>query len=366
MRGKKTLLSFFLLFQLSGCAYLFGDEGLFPGHQNDYLGSKEADVLQLPEGVDSQTLYDAYPVPELEYASVLPERYSVPRVQSLGEVESKGTVRIQNLDGERWLLINRAPTQVRPLLVKFLEDNNIALSDSDKERNTQIADAVADKAVIETAWLKDADLAEGYREKYRFVLRSGVQQNTTEIVVKQQEQQAKRLDWRRSSNLDRESSMAKVLAEFLASSPDQLSHSLLAQGISTASKVNLVYTEKGKPYLALQLSYVRGWAALGLALPKASFVVVDKNYDQGLYFSNYEPSKDKKTKGKRGFWSRVKFWGKQAAKERQAKGDYLISIKSTDLDAGKQLTIEVDADNGEPLQYNEQAYLLNKILAKLS
>lgn len=342
---------------MSGCGLLFGDNGLFPSKASDYLESQPSEELEVPEDIKDASVGNDYAIPDLRYASVLPEKFKVPRVESLGDVESKGSVRIQKLTDDRWIVVNRAPTQTWPLITRFLSGNNIGLALED-----------ADGGVIETAWLKDADRSADFRERYRFELRSGVQQNTTEVLVKQQYPSS--ADWKKSSDINREESMTGLLAQFLASSPQQVSHSLLAQGISTANKANLVYTPAGEPYIDLELSYQRGWASLGLALEKANFRITDKDHQQGLYFVNYEPSSERR-QVKRGWFSRLAFW--RSSKDDEIKGEYKISVLVPEQESAQNslqgvegLSIRIKSDTERVLQNNEQAYLLNRILVKLS
>ncbi len=356
MRLVNSLLIVAIGVSLSGCGALFGDEGLFPSRASDYLEATEDPALDVPDGVDGANLADAYPVPTLKYASVLPDKFSVPRVESLGDVESKGSVRIQHLLDDRWVLVNRAPTQTWPLIVRFLEGNNVQLALSD-----------ADAGLIETEWLKDADKSATFRERYRYQLRSGVQKNTTEVLIKQQEQdQPGSATWLKSSDQEREASMANLLAQFLAASPQEASYSLLAQGISNANKANLTYTAEGQPYIALQLPYQRGWASLGLALEKAEFDVTDKDNDQGLYYANYSPSSERQ-QTRRGWFSRLAFW--RTDRDEDIRGEYHISIApeaNAESADGQVLSIRIKSNAERPLQNNEQAYLLNRILVKLS
>lgn len=358
---KSSINIFFIIFltaAISGCGTLFGDDGVFPSRASDYLESKESVPIETPPGIDGKDLSNAYPIPDLEYASVLPEKFSVPRVESISNVESKGAVRIQTLVDDRWILVNRAPTQTWPLLVGFLRNNNIGIAVED-----------ADGGIIETDWLKDADRKEGFREKYRYVFRSGVQQNTTEIVIKQMNSNvadAANFAWTKSSDKDRESSMATTLAQFLASSPQEVSHSLLAQGLTTANKASLTYTSAGQPYIALQLPFQRGWASLGLALERAEFKITDKNYDNGFYYTNYEPSSERR-QTRRSWLSRLAFW--RAKKDDEIRGEYkVVILPESDPSAGDTgvLSVEIQSDTGSQLQNNEQAFLLNRILVKLS
>ena len=144
--------------------------------------------------------------------------------------------------------------------------------------------------------------------------------------------------------------------------PDQSSHSLLAQGIGSVSKVSLEYYPDGQPYIQLLLPYDRGWGSVSLALTKASFVIDDLNRDKGIYYTTFEPKKKKKKKVgviRRAFRS-LAFW--RSAKKETKFEKYLVRV----VEKENFLEIKIARDAGVDLQSNEQAYLLRKILGKLS
>lgn len=337
----------------AGCNMLFGDDGWFPDRQSDYLKAQEEDPIKLPEGVNAEINPNVYPIPELEFSSVLPEKYVLPRVEPLGDVESRGSVRIQRLLEDRWILVNRSPTQTWPLVIEFLQDNQV-----------DIAVQNSDAGYLETEWLKETSIADADLEKYRFFFDAGVQSETTEVLIKQLYQSNivadPELQWKASSDDGREENMTKLLANFLASSPESVSHSLLAQGISTANKASLNYGEDGSPYIALQLPYQRGWASLALALRKADFEVVDTNRDDGRYFANFDPAK--REEKKRNWLSRVIFPKDDELVD--VRGEYLVDIERGQDSEVLSITISREGDGS--LQNNEQAFLLNRILTKLS
>ena len=62
---------------VSGCSWLFGDEGYFPGQANDYLDAKESAEIVLPEGISAENIRDEYPIPELTLSQVLPAKFEV-------------------------------------------------------------------------------------------------------------------------------------------------------------------------------------------------------------------------------------------------------------------------------------------------
>ena len=377
-----------LLCVSSGCEMLFGESGFFPDQSNDYLVSRELVELNLPAGEQATSIEDAYPIPELAFAKVLPKRYEVPRVEPLDEVEGKGSVRIQRFQSDQWILMHRSPSQSWPLVVKFLQSNQIPLLRTDAQSGlieTDVLLADTDSASIDSFLRAAASKQQGgassrkkppvgatkklAHERYRFLFKAGVQRDTTEIWVEHQAlaESVTAGAWpQKNAGIPaRRENMIALLAEHLASSPEQSSHSLLAQGLGSASKVKLQYDQSGDPYLHLALPFDRGWASLGLALKKASFVVRDLDRSGGVYFAEYV-ERGKKAK-KRGFFARL--FGRNKSEGGKPGKDgtpELAPLQITAVPAGDALVIKLQRREQPLLKSNEQAFMLRKILHKLS
>lgn len=380
LRLPLKLISLFAAFTVSGCSWLFGDEGVFPSNDNNYLDAKESAEIVLPEGITAENIRTDYPIPELALSQILPTKFEVPRVEPLDAVENKGSVRVQRFEQQQWILINASPGEVWPLVSNFLLTNNIPLATADGTLGVIETDWLS-SSLIDTSVLADIDLANlaiaeaedsrpntsSVKEQFRFRLRAGVQENTTEILVTQRsiasDQGVENApSWSQTSSLKmREDNMVKLLSEHLANTPNQASHSLLAQGIGSASRISLNYDAENRPYLALHLPFDRAWASLGLALRKASFEVSDLNRSAGVYYAHSIP-KAKKEK-ERGFFKRLLGIGKPQKALPKNKIDPLILQAQHD---GSALIIYVQRDAKPLLRTNEQAFLLRRIQSKLS
>ena len=368
------------VFTLSGCSWLFGDEGYFPGQANDYLDAKESSEIVLPEGIKTESIHDDYPIPELTLSQVLPAKFEVPRVEPLDVLDNKGSVRVQRFEQQQWILINASPSEVWPLVSNFLLSNNIVLATADGTLGLIETDWLS-SSLINTSVLADIDLANlafseaserppitpAVKEQFRFKLKAGVQKNTTEILVSQRsialsDSVDTAPNWSQvSTSQMREDNMVKLLSEHLASAPNQPSHSLLAQGIGSASRVIFNYDAEGRPYLALYLPFDRAWASLGLALKKASFKVTDLNRSTGVYYVHAIP-KAKKEK-KRGVFKRLLGIGKA---DQSLPADEIDPLSLSAQQEGSALIIYVQREAEPALRINEQAFLLRRLQGKLS
>jgi hypothetical protein len=68
-----------LLASLTGCGYLFGDQGVFRDNSQDYKKASEMAVISVPEGKETDTLQEIYPVPPTSSTVVQAGAFEVPR-----------------------------------------------------------------------------------------------------------------------------------------------------------------------------------------------------------------------------------------------------------------------------------------------
>ena len=381
-RIKTILIIACALLLLPGCSWLFGDEGLFPSRTYDYLSVEESRDLVLPDGMELPAIHDQYSIPAINTSQLPSAEFEVPRVQSLDSAEQKGSVKVQKFDQRQWILVNASSGQVWPLVANFLATNQIPVAVSNGNRG-----------VIETDWLKDirydevepsfssfnasqsnsnrTSSANAYqsglessRERYRFLLKPGVQKATTEIEITQQAttatgSSATPASWgNASSDSKREDNMINLLAEHLADSPNRASYSLLAQGIGSASKVKLLYDNSSEPYLSLSLPFDRAWASLGLALKKANFDISDLNRSRGFYLARSNGATS--VKEEKGFISRL--FSRSKDEEATAAETLEFSARHN----GSNLIIQVQSQTGSSLDIKEQTVILRRVQKKLS
>lgn len=309
-----------LLPLLQGCSYLFGQEGYFRDRQHDYRQATSIDEISIPPGLDSSSIDELYVIPPGAEDAVIGEVFEVPRPVPLQADKMRETVLLQKLGDEQWVLVNVAPGQLWPQIRHYLLANRIGLAKEDGAHG-----------LVETDWLVRPD--SDRRERYRFRVEQGVQRNTSEIHILQMQRPASEIyspqDWPdNSDDGGREDWMSRELASFLASSLSVGSVSLVAQGISTVSKLDVAVDDKGFGYIILHLPFARGWASVARALGKAQFEINDMNREQGEFYVTYQPRKVDNNQAP-GFWARL--FGSD-------------DNDLADLDyAGESYTIKVDA-----------------------
>ena len=264
-----------ILGSLGGCGYLFGDKGVFRDKSEDYKKAPEMAVIGVPEGKDSTSLQEIYPIPEVEQNVSLIEEFEVPRPTPLVAADSDQLVRIQRLGSEQWALIAEAPGQVWPQVRSFLTSASISVARVD-----------ARAGLMETGWLELE--SQSMASRFQLRIEQGVQRGTSELHVLQMNQAGDVQSWPATSdNSEQEGEMLRALAQYIANSNAESAQvSMVAnQAIDAEGKISLLETPAGDPYVALALPFDRAWASLGRALEKSYFQISDRDRSSGEYFA---------------------------------------------------------------------------------
>jgi outer membrane protein assembly factor BamC len=273
---QRIVITGALLVSLSGCGYLFGDQGVFRDKAEDYKKAPEVPVIAVPQEKSKDSLQEIYPVPPVQSSVVQAGEFEVPRPTPLVAGSEDETVRIQRLGDESWALVAEAPGQVWPQVRSFFASAGISVARVD-----------ARAGVMETGWLDLESAAMASRFQVR--IEQGVQRGSSELHVLQQNQAGDVNNWPETSdNADQESEMLSTLAQYIANSAGTAPVSMVAeQAISASGKISMQESAEGEPYIQLALPFDRAWASLGRALQKSTFEVTDRDRSSGVYYARF-------------------------------------------------------------------------------
>ncbi len=338
---------------LPGCSWLFGGEGLFRNKGDDYRAAKVTDRITVPEGLDSTALDDLLVIPPTIADSLQEAEFEVPRPTPLLDQGAADLVRIQKLDRDRWVLVDITPAQAWPRIRNFLLANRIVI-ESESPSN----------GLIETSWLSLRDEPER-REKYRFRMEQGVQSKSAEVHVLHIDNTRpeyagdldgdlrRDIDWpKHSVNPAREEWMVGELANYFAAVADEKSVSLLAQGISSTSKMIMEKDASGQLFINLKLPFERAWASVGYALSKANFAVTDMDRNSRVYYVSYDPDVEEEEEDS-GFFSKLFGFGddEDEMHEILSQGQYEVRLQQlSDGVAIRLLKNNAEFEQGEDEQ----------------
>lgn len=274
-------------FTLSGCGVLFGEDGYFRNREDDYLKADSLKPLKVPEALNREALGQLYDVPaltreDLAYAQDT-EDFEVPRPEPLSVNALQEQVKIQSLEGDRWILVNVDPAELWPRIRAFLADNNL-----------EVASTNTDLGLMETSWVSFKDDPSRI-DRYRIRIDRGVQPDTSEIHIlhmsldRDSATQAQLTSWPEESASDeREGFLLDELAASLAAEDMGAAGgtSLIAQNIGGQVKARIDNID-GEPVLELELSRPRALATVSHSAKQEGFVIYDSAPEDGLFYLGY-------------------------------------------------------------------------------
>ena len=271
---------------LSGCGYIFGDDGVFRDRSEDYKSAPETPVISVPGGGETRELREIYVIPEIEEKLILEGEFEVPRPAPLVAGAGADVVRIQKLGDQSWALIGVPPGQVWPRVRSFMAASNM-----------QVARMDARAGLMETNWLQLEN--QPLKSRFRFRMEQGVQRGTSELHILQMTQSAEERDWPPvSDNPELASNMLQAVSQYLVDSAETAPVSMIAeQGIRASGKISMQEAPEGYTYIRLELPRDRAWASLGRALQKSHFDVTDRDRSQGLYYATFLGPQDEDEEG---------------------------------------------------------------------
>ncbi|MFV0276148.1 MAG: outer membrane protein assembly factor BamC [Parahaliea sp.] len=278
-----------VLLSSAGCGYLFGDDGWFRDKSEDYQYAREAAVIALPAGRQSQGMEEIYPIPQTSEELVMSGGFEVPRPTPLVAGAGGDTVRIQSLGDESWALVAIPPGQLWPQVRGFLAAAGI-----------QVGYLEARGGIMDTQWL--ALEGQPVPSRFRYRIEQGVQRGTSELHVLQMDRRSDDSGdafWpAQSDNADQEKEMLKAVAQFIANSSESAPVSMIAeQSMSASGKISLQEAPEGYTYISVGLPFNRAWASLARALEDSGFEITDRDRSAGAYYVTFRGAGAEEEKG---------------------------------------------------------------------
>lgn len=341
MTELRNLLIVALAALLAGCGMIGGDEGVIRDHELDYKQATTASPLEIPPDLSSANVSDTMVIPaetapvggSATYSEYVGQRSQTGGVSRARVLPAQDDIEVRRDGDKRWLVINGVPDEVWPKMRDFWVENGWLI----KTENPAIG-------VLETDWAENrADISQGVvrnflkgvldslysaatRDKYRVRLEPGEQSGTTELFLThrgiEEVSQGEQFVWQeRESDPELEAAMLRRMMLYFGVN-EQRVESQIASAKPRAPRASLVRGGDQPPALLVDERFNRTWQLTGLALDRVGFTVEDRDRDAGVYYVVY----DDPLAGieKKGFLSKLKFWGDEKPKETE----YRIKLTS--------------------------------------
>ena len=326
----------FPLFLLIAAALALGGCGTWDkvvGKKADYKQSRSEAPLEIPPDLSSSTIEDGLAVPAgapatLSEYTAGEQGKAAPGAS--GVLVQPQAMRIEHHGDKRWLVVQASAEQVWPKVRDFWLQNGFLLTMDDPAVGILETDWAENRADIPQDFIRgtigkalDFLYSAATRDRFR-VRMERVDANTTEIyiahrgmeeVVQGPADADTGTVWKpRPSDPELEAEMLKRLMVFMGSEEQKAAAQVAQQPeAQRAPRAQLVVGAGGEATLVVMDGFSRAWREVGLALDRVGFTVEDRDRSGGLYYVRYnDPLKEDK---KKGFLSKLKFWGDDEPKD---------------------------------------------------
>ena len=337
---------------LSGCSSLLDTSKFIPWETDselsgDYEDAIETNAITVPDDLHSDAIQQAYPIPEVAVNLAIPVTGKAPRPAPLTAGSQLDSVRLQRLGESSWAVVNVAPGQLWPQVRAFLVSSGI-----------DVASVDAYGGLIDTAFVMLEN--KSLESRFRFRVDSGVQRNTSELHVLQQNF-AKDLDlmtWpQNSDDTELEQTMLRNVAQFIANSVESAPVSMMAeQAMTSGGRIALEEAISGAR-LRLDLPFNRAWAATERGFIDAGFRLDDKNRSAGLFYVTYLGPEGEEDGG----W--FSWLGGSDSDDPLIGQEFQVQLTTEDT---SQVTIHILGSDGQPIGQLEQQGLLTLLQGNIT
>lgn len=259
---------------------------IFPDNTEHYTKAPELAVIKIPDGMETVDARPMYHVPQVQNALQVTEEFQTPRPAPLTSAADRNAVRIQRLGDEAWALVAVAPGQLWPQIRAFLTASSIGVATVD-----------ANAGLIDTQFVELQDRA--LKTRFRFRIDSGIQRNTAELHILQQDYGVTdNIAWPKSSDDDElEQKMLRNVAQYIANSGDAVPVSMMAdRAMGDAGRIEFEDSEE-ITRLRLKLAFDRAWASTSKGLEDSGFVIDDRNRSEGVFYATFVGTESEEEEG---------------------------------------------------------------------
>ena len=244
-------------------------------------------------------------------------------------------------------MVNVAPGQLWPQVRAFLVSSGI-----------DVASVDASDGLIDTTFVMLEN--KSLESRFRFRVDSGVQRNTSELHILQQNV-AKDLDltsWPQSSDdAELEQTMLRNIAQFIANSAESAPVSMMAeQAMTGAGRIAMEESNSGAR-LRLALPFNRAWAATEKGFADAGFRLDDKNRSAGLFYVTYLGPEGEEGGG----W--FSWLGGSDSDDPLIGQEFRVLLTTENT---SQVTIDILGSDGQPIGQLEQQGLLTLLQGNIT
>ena len=292
-----------------GCGLVSKTASILVNEPDNYVQAESVPTLVVPTDMDNNVEND-WVIPDIAYipsAKLYPE--GAPRPVALIGDTDPNSILIQKLGERRWMVVQRKPESVWPMMLQYLTYHGISLANDDAAAGTIVSgmlkysDRAAEDPVKVLADAEGIDARDSDFLVYK--VEQGIRRGTTEVHLRyaREGQNVEDLIWGGESEFGAlEGKLLTQAAEFDTAGLVEESISLLGQTVASKPKAEILRDALGYPLLILNVDVERAWATIAQALKEAE--VEDPEIDEEARKFTFL-LENLLTESKGGFFSRI-------------------------------------------------------------
>ncbi|MDW8335951.1 MAG: outer membrane protein assembly factor BamC [Tepidimonas sp.] len=335
----------------------------------DYKSAKQINSLEVPPDLTQLARDTRYALPGGPVtASSLQAAAAARPTTAVAAPTQIGDVRIERGGSQRWLVVDRPPEQLWPVLRDFWQENGFLLTLDQPQLGLMETDWAENRAKIPQDIIRatigkllDNLYSTGERDKFRTRVERNANGGTDIFIshrgmveVYSNERKDSTVWQPRPADPELEAEFLRRLMVKLGATQQQAQ---AAAATATPTALARLETQDGRPVVVIQENFDRAWRRVGLSLDRSGFTVEDRNRADGVYFVRYVPPDADPVKRDPGFLGRITGWFSGSSKAEQAPLRLRIQVRGE----GERTVVQVLDAAGQP-ERSGQAERIAKLL----
>jgi outer membrane protein assembly factor BamC len=285
-------------------------------------------------------------------------------------------VRIERAGQQRWLVVQKKPEEIWPLLKEFWIDNGFILKQDAPEIGVMETDWAENRAKIPQDGIRNllskVGLDNVYSTPERDKFRARVERTNggSEIYF------SHRGMYETFVNEGKAETMWQPRPADPELEAEMLGRFMIRLGLTEEkAKLAAKKPDSGQPQRAsvqgesvvVNDAFDRAWRRTGLALDRIGLLVTDRDRSQGIYYIRPAQSEMDKSDESGGFWSSLLFWRSQDNQAGKKKlelsgGDYQVRVKAVNDTSSQVVVLD---KSGQPLPASVSQSMLARLQQQL-
>ena len=283
----------FLMATMTGCGFWSKTKKALVADPGSYLDAKTTPELYIPPHMDHGIIVDSWVVPEIQdrpLAKVFPS--GAPRPVAIVGESNPDLVRIRKLGERTWMVVQRTPETVWPVIKQYLEEDGVALRVEDATQGLLISDALelegAQAGTIQSmvANGKENSSPEAGTDWVAVRVENGIRPGSAEVHLRYvlEPELASDPQWPQvSSDVAIEQAILTAFAQYDAGGRVEPTVSSVGRQISLQTKAEVTLDEEGFPLLRLNVDFERAWATVAGAIRNAELEITSTDVDRRIF-----------------------------------------------------------------------------------